>query len=221
VRDVGKKPAVLLITAIALAAVVGSGCFRYEQTVVLSVDGPAEVTVSYSVPRVLTEDERGLSPASLPDAGPGASSYEEETAALKSAFRRFGVEVADSSVADDGDFLTYAVTGTVADPGVLGHVLPYFEKHKTEYEADDKSITFKESVENKLPKDELPTDEERPLLEALFPDCGFTFRVVMPGPIKETNGTVNADGRTVEWCFGLAEFLFAEKVDMWVEAAVE
>lgn len=216
-----KRTAVLLAIAAVCAAVLVAGCFRYEQTVVLNAEGTAEVTVSYSVPAALAGDERELSPAPLPDAGPGAPSHEEEEAALKSAFRRFGVEVINVSVVDDGDFRTYAVTGTIAEPGVLDPALPYFGEHKTEYEADDKSVTFKETIENELSKKERPTDEEKPLLEALFPDCGFTFRVVMPGPVKETNGTVSADGRTVEWRFGLAEFLFAEKVEMWVEAAAE
>ncbi|UCE26758.1 MAG: hypothetical protein JSW52_10495 [Candidatus Coatesbacteria bacterium] len=216
-RNVSEKRAVLLITATALTAVVGSGCFRYEQSIVLDADGTAQVTVSYSVPRVLTDEERELSPAILPDAGAVTPLYDEETAALKSAFRRFGVDVTDASVADDGDFLTYAVTGTVADPDALGSVLPYFDEHKTEYKADEKTARFKETIENDLSEVDRPTDEEKPLLEALFPDCGFTFRVVMPGPVKDTNGTVGADGRTVEWRFGLAEFLFAEKVEMWAE----
>ncbi len=211
----------LLTLTASYAAVLVAGCFRYEQTVVLGADGTAEVTVTYSVPAALAGEGPDISPAPLPDAGPGAPSYEEEAAALKAAFRRFGVEVTDASVVDEDNFRTYAVTGTVADPGVLGPALPYFDEHKTEYKADDKSVKFKETIENKLSKKERPTDEEKPLVEALFPDCGFTFRVVMPGPVKETNGTVNADGRTVEWRFGLAEFLFAEKVEMWVEASVE
>jgi hypothetical protein len=200
---------------------LAAGCFRYEQTVVLNAEGTAEVTVTYSVPAALAGDEREPSPAPLPDAGPGAPSHEEEAAALESTFRRFGVEVTDVSVADDGDFRTYEVTGTVAGPDALGPALPYFDEHKTEYKTDGKSVKFKETIEHKLSKKERPTDEEKPLLEALFPDCGFTFRVIMPGPIKETNGTVGADGRTVEWCFGLAEFLFTEKVEMWAEAGIE
>jgi hypothetical protein len=215
-----KSISVLLSTTAVWAAFVVAGCFRYEQTVVLNADGTADVTVSYSVPATLAGEEPELT-ANLPDAGPGSSSNEEEAAALKSAFRRFGVEVVDSSVAVEGDFLTYAVNGTVADAGVLGRVLPYFDGHETEYKAGDKSVTFKETIENELSKEERPTDEEKPLIEALFPDCGFTFRVVMPGQVLETNGTVSTDGRTVEWCFGLAEFLFAEKVEMWVEAGVE
>ncbi len=34
-------------------------------------------------------------------------------------------------------------------------------------------------------------------------------------------GDYDDGGRTVEWRYGLAEFLFAEKVEMWVEGAGE
>lgn len=222
-RDVKRNSVVvflLTLTAVCTVFMV-TGCFRYEQTVVLNAEGTAEITVSYSIPTVLTAEESNLPPAPLPDAGPGAPSYEEEEAALKAAFRRFGVEVTYASVDDDGDFRPYAVTGTIADAGALGPALPYFDEHKTEYEADGETVKFKETIENELSKNERPTDEEKLLAEALFPDCGFTFRVVMPGPVKETNGTVSADGRTVEWCFGLAEFLFSENVEMYVEAEIE
>lgn len=221
-RDIKIKSAALFLTLIAATTVfMAGGCFRYEQTVVLNADGTADVTVSYSVPAAVVSEDRNPSVNPLPDAAPAAGSYIDETAALKSAFRRFGVEVTDASVAEEGYFRTYMVSGTVPDAGALGSSLPFFDKHETEFTADDGFINFSEIIKNELSKNERPTDEEIPLLEALFPDCGFTFRVVMPGPVGETNGTVGADGRTVEWRFGLAEFLFNEKIEMYVEAETE
>jgi hypothetical protein len=221
-QDIKIKSAAFILTFIAATTVftVG-GCFRYEQTVVLNADGTADVTISYSVPAVVVSEDRTSPVNPLPDAAPAAGSYIDEAAALKSAFRRFGIEVTDASVAEDGDFQTYTVSGTVADAGALGSSLPFFDKHETGYKTDDDSVKFSEVIENELSKNERPADEEKPLLEALFPDCGFTFRVVMPGPVKKTNGTVGADGRTVEWRFGLAEFLFNEKIEMSVESGIE
>jgi hypothetical protein len=225
--------ATLLALTVVCTVIAVSGCFRYEQTVVFDADGTADVTVSYSVPGVLAGEEPDIPPTPLPDAyggdeitpdearNPSRPNYEDETAALRAAFRRFGLEVADAAVFKEGDFLTYRVNGTVADAGALGSVLSYFDRHETEYKSNDKSVRFREVIENKLPKKGLPTDEEKPLLESLFPDCGFTFRVVMPEPVKEANGIVGADGRTVEWRFGLAEFLFSEKVEMFAEAGIE
>jgi hypothetical protein len=222
VQDIKIKTVALLLTLTAATAVfTAGGCFRYEQTVVLNADGTADVTVSYSVPAVVVSEDRNPPVNPLPDAAPAAGSYVDEAAALKSAFRRFGIEVTDASVAEDDDFQTYTVYGIAPDAGALGSSLPFFDKHETEFKADDDSVKFSEVIENELSKNERPTDEEKPLLEALFPDCGFTFRVVMPGPLTETNGTIGADGRTVEWRFGLAEFLFSEKIEMYVEAETE
>lgn len=218
-----------------LLTVAVVGCFRYEQTVVVRADGTADITISYAVPAVIAAPAPAETPEVVPDAPkpaerpapggpaliPTAPAYEEEAAALRSRFTYAGFEVAEARVFDEGEMRTYRVRGRLVDPGAADEVLGFLGDHRLEVDPGPDSVEVVEVVKSALGESARPTDEETALLETLFPDCGFTFRLVLPGRVKETNGTVGADGQTVEWRYGLTEFLFAKKMEMRAKGANE
>jgi hypothetical protein len=70
-------------------------------------------------------------------------------------------------------------------------------------------FTFKQTIRNELgDEDKKTAKEDEEFARALFRDYAFTFSVVMPGVVADSDGIVGEDGRTVTWKIPTADVIF-------------
>lgn len=198
------------VTCGALVAV--AGCITYEQHTTFEEDGSGRIVVDTWVDYFDEEEEDGEEAAT---AEPELEIGEEMGPAFASLD---GVTVEENWIKLEGEGEdrvehTRLVLGFDDVENLTGHGI--FEDQDMSFEKKGKKYTFTQTITHKSEEEEEETSpESEELARALFEGYTFTYTVVMPGKIVETNGTLGEDGRTVTWEWPLYEFTQEEEIVM-------
>lgn len=202
-----------IIRAVALcgAMVVVAGCISYKQHTTFESDGSGRVIVDVWVDRFggAEEEDQAASAQTAPEIneeiGPAFAGLE-------------GVTVEENWVKIEGEedeqrehtrlVLTFDKVESLAGHGV-------FEKQELSFQKEDDEFAFTQTIRNEPEKEPQEySDESEELARSLFEGYTFTYAVVMPGRVVDTNGTLGEDGRTVTWEWPLYDFSNQEKIVM-------
>jgi hypothetical protein len=97
-----------------------------------------------------------------------------------------------------------------------------FEDQELTFRKKGGGFIFKQVIWNEREEEPEETSKEsEELARSLFEGYTFTYTVVMPGPVVDTNGTLAEDGRTVTWEWPLYDFANLEEVEMTAESRKE
>jgi hypothetical protein len=202
-----------IIRAVALcgALAVVAGCISYKQHITFESDGSGRVVVDVWVDRfeIAEEEDQAASAQNAPE-------INEE---LGPAFAGLdGVTVKENWVKIEGEgderrehsrlALAFDKVERLAGRGV-------FEKQELSFQKEGDEFAFEQNIRNE-PKEEPEeySEESEELARSLFEGYTFTYTVVMPGRVVDTNGTPGEDGRTVTWEWPLYDFSNQEKIVM-------
>jgi hypothetical protein len=61
--------------------------------------------------------------------------------------------------------------------------------------------------------------EDEKMMREMMEGYSFTYRVIMPSVVTETNGEIGEDGRTVTWTWPTSEFIGLGKVEVFAKCA--
>lgn len=202
-----------IIRAVALsgALAVVAGCISYEQHTTFESDGSGRVVVDVWVDRFETAEEEGQAAS--------AETAPEINEGLGPAFAGLdGVTVEENWVKIEGEgderrehtrlVLAFDKVERLAGRGV-------FEKQELSFQKEDDEFAFTQTIQNERTKEPQEySKESEELARSLFEGYTFTYTVVMPGRVVDTNGTRGEDGRTVTWEWPLYDFSNQEKIVM-------
>lgn len=199
-----------LILAVGAAVLLAAGCMDYSQKIVVAEDGSATVTIDGWLDEALAGVSEDLS----------AETGESENIFLSEFEGEPGVEILGSSVETDEatGVEHHHITFNVESPDALEDLPSFGESGSVKWETNGGEVTFEQKIRNETEEYEAAEDEE--LMRSLFEGYTWTYEVVMPGPITQTNGTVGADGRTVTWTWPLFDFTRVEEVVMTAKCQI-
>ncbi|UCE26757.1 MAG: hypothetical protein JSW52_10490 [Candidatus Coatesbacteria bacterium] len=194
-----------LILAVGAAVLLAAGCMDYSQKIVIQEDGSAMVVLDGWLDESLT----GLSEEVSAETGVPENIFLSEFEGEP------GVEITDSYVETNEKTKVehHHVTVNVESSDALDD-LPSFggSAGNVKWETGGGEATFEQKLYNE--PEAYDSAEEEDLMRSLFEGYTWTYEVVMPGPITQTNGTVGADGRTVTWTWPLFDFARVEEIVM-------
>lgn len=203
----------ILLYALTCAALVAvAGCITYEQHTKFDEDGSGRVVVDTWVDYFGEEGEDGEEAAA---AEPELEISEEMGPAFASLE---GVTVEENWIKMEGEGEervehTRLILAFDDVDKLNGHGV--FEDQAMTFEKKGKKFIFTQTITHEAEeKEEESSPESEELARALFEGYTFTYSVVMPGKIVETNGTTGEDGRTVTWEWPLYEFTQQEEIVM-------
>jgi hypothetical protein len=199
-----------LILAVGAAVLLTAGCMDYSQKIVVAEDGSATVTLDGWLDEALA----GLSEDVSAEMGGSENIFLSEFEGEPD------VEIFDSSVETDEatGVEHHHVTFNVVSPDALEDLPSFGEPGSVTWETKGGETTFEQKIRNDTEEYEVAEDEE--LMRSLFEGYTWTYEVVMPGPITQTNGTVGADGRTVTWTWPLFDFTRVEEIVMTAKCEI-
>lgn len=199
-----------LILAVGAAVFLAAGCMDYSQKIVVAEDGSATVTLDGWLDEALAGVSEDLS----------AETGESENIFLSEFEGEPGVEILGSSVETDEPTGVehHHVTFNVESSDALEDLPSFGESGSVKWETNGGEVTFEQKIRNETEEYEAAEDEE--LMRSLFEGYTWTYEVVMPGPVTETNGTVGADGRTVTWTWSLFDITLLEEVVMTAKCQI-
>jgi hypothetical protein len=198
------------VACVALGAV--AGCISYEQHTTFEENGSGRVVVDTWVDHFADEGEEGEEAAT---AEPELEISEEMGPAFASLD---GVKVEENWIKLEGegeDAVEHTRLVLAFDDvkKLKGHGI--FEDQGMSFEKKGKKYIFTQTITHESEEAEEETSaESEELARALFEGYTFTYTVVMPGKILETNGTPAEDGRTASWEWPLYDFTQQEEIVM-------
>ncbi|NIT35279.1 MAG: hypothetical protein GTN49_02080 [candidate division Zixibacteria bacterium] len=194
----------LILTAASCgAAAIVAGCVSYKQQVTFESDGSGRVVVDAWVDHfdVAEEESQTASAQNAPEINQG----------LGPAFAGLdGVTVEENWVKVEGEEderreHTRLVLAFDKVENLAGHGV--FEKQELSFQKNDGEFAFTQTIRTGRKKERQEyTKESEELARSLFEGYTFTYAVVMPGRVVDTNGTLGEDGRTVTWEWPLYDF---------------
>jgi hypothetical protein len=201
----------VVLHALACGALVAvAGCISYEQHTTLEEDGSGRVVVDTWVDYFGEEEAGEETAAQEPELEIG-----EE---MGSAFTALaGVTVEENWVKLEGEGEdrtehTRLALGFDKIENLSGHGV--FKDQELSFSKQGKKYTFTQTIAHELEEKTEEAAEYEDLSRSLFEGYTFTYTVVMPGPVVETNGTLADDGRTVTWEWPLYDFTQQEEIVM-------
>jgi len=205
-----------VLTCAALVAV--AGCISYEQHTTFEEDGSGRVVVDTWVD-YFGEDEEGEEAGTAATQEPMLELGEE----MGSAFASLdGVNIEENWIKLEGegeDRVEHSKLALAFDKveNLTGRGI--FEDQAMTFDKKGKKYIYTQTIthERDEPEEET-TPESEELVRSLFEGYTFTYTVVMPGKIVESNGTVGEDGRTVTWEWPLYEFTQQDEIVMTATA---
>jgi hypothetical protein len=196
---------VAITFTLVVAVFLTAGCMDYSQKIVIAEDGSAMVVLD----SWLDESLAGLSEDVSAETGAARNIFLSEFEGEP------GTEIIGSSVEMDEETKVehHHITVNVESSDALDG-LPSFggESGILQWKTGGGEATFEHKLYNET--EAYADAEEEALMRSLFEGYTWTYEVVMPGPITQTNGTVGADGRTVTWAWTLFEFAMTEEIVM-------
>jgi hypothetical protein len=197
---------VAIILAVGTAAFLAAGCMDYSQKIVVHEDGSATVTIDSWLDEVLT----GLAEEIIVEDGFSGNIllYEFEN--------KPGIEILDSFVEIDEKtgLERHHVEFNVESSKVLEDLPSFGKSGSAKWETNGDGVSFERILRNDDAIKEYENAEDEESMRSLFEGYTWTYEVVMPGPVTETNGTVGADGRTATWSWSLFDITLLEEIVM-------
>ena len=200
-----------------LAVVVIAGCMDYEQTITVNDDlsGYAEFNVA-------------LNPNLGDNMNEDGSMSETPANFLVEDFSEIpGCKIEDDSYSYDAETEMehfYAKLKLDDLNSINGHGM--FENDRTLSVTEENGvITYREVLmvsRRETPPDTIPDDElseDEKMMREMMEGYSFTYRVVMPSNVTETNGKIGEDGRTVIWTWPTSEFIVLGEIEVFAECA--
>ncbi len=193
-----------------------AGCISYEQKITFQPDGSGTVVADMWVDR--------LSPTA-DDEGPAVEAPTPEVSEeMGPAFADLeGVAVAENWVKVEGEgddrrehtrlALNFGDVGKLVGHGI-------FDKQELSFRKEGDNFVFAETIHNN-PQESESSAESEELARAMFEGYTFTYTVVMPAAVVETNGTLAENQRTVTWSWPLYDFATLDEIVMTATAAAE
>ncbi len=202
---------IIRAVAISGALVVVAGCISYKQHIAFESDGSGRIVVDVWVDHfnIAEEEDQAASAETAPE-------INEE---LGPAFADLdGVTVEENwvKIEEEGEerrehsrlALAFDKVERLAGRGV-------FEKQELSFQKEGNEFAFAQNIRNEPEEEpEEYSEESEELARSLFEGYTFTYSVVMPGRVVDTNGTVAEDGRTVTWEWPLYDFSNQETIIM-------
>jgi len=209
-------PRILTVGAVGAALALGAGCISYEVNLSFEKDGSGRVVVDTWVDSF--GDEESAEEGSQESAE--ASEISEEMGPAFAELEGVTIEENWARTEGEGDdrrehtrlALAFKDVGTLSGRGI-------FENQDLTFDKKGKDYVFAHEIRNVRKEAagetaEETSEESEELARALFEGYTFTYTVVMPGKVTETNGTVGEDGRTVTWKWPLYDFAQQEEIVM-------
>jgi hypothetical protein len=207
----------LIAIAAALTVILTAGCIDYEQTITINEDlsGDAEFNIGMNpyMGENMNED--------------GSMSETPSNFLVKDYSNVAGCKIVSDSYSYDPDIeLEHYSIGLKFDNlnDINGYGL--YEQDKTlSVTEEDGVITYREEVvfhneeppPNPIDESEMSDDER--MIREMMEGFTFTYRVVMPGAVTETNGEIDEDGRTVTWIWPASEFIQLGDIEVFAKCA--
>ncbi|UCH77282.1 MAG: hypothetical protein JSU81_05950 [Candidatus Coatesbacteria bacterium] len=203
-----------ILTTVALGGVLalGAGCISYEVNLSLEKDGSGTVVVDTWVD-YLGEEEGDQEVAEAPE-------ISEEMGPAFAELEGVTVEENWARTEGEGDdrrehthlLLAFEDVEILSGQGIFENQDLTFEKKGKEYVFTHEIRNVREQPAAETAEESSEENEE--LARALFEGYTFTYTVVMPGDVTDTNGIVADDGRTVTWEWPLYDFAQQEEIVM-------
>ncbi len=183
------KRKIIFATSLAAVIVLAAGCINYTQKMTLNADGSGTVIVHYT-----SDDPEGTGGA------PVLPFTENEIVA---GYKGSKLVVRDVVPDAEGDEYQAGVTyqidfDDVADLNNYG-AFAFEDKLAQNFYVNDLGDTLSFMQTTSLTMDVEDT--------SMLDSYRFTYKLVCPGDVTETNGTLSGDGRTVAWLYTLPELI--------------
>lgn len=225
------------LAAAALAALV-AGCVSLQQQTTLNADGSGRMVVDMWVDNMAdlagTAEGTPGTAATAETAGTAAAAPAPKELAVSEemgpAFANVeGVKIEENWIKTETEGEGEAAKKRDHTRLVLsfdnierlkGHGV--FEKADLAAKVKGGKFSFSQVIHNE-PKDKESESsaESEALAKQMFEGYTFTYSVTMPGEVKETNGTVAEDKRTVTWSWPLYDFSQMKTVEMTATSALK
>ncbi|UCE27046.1 MAG: DUF4282 domain-containing protein [Candidatus Coatesbacteria bacterium] len=189
------KRKLIIGVTLAVAVVFAAGCINYEQEIYLNADGSGTVIVRYT-----SDDPEGNS-------GTPILPFTEDE--IIAEYKGSNLVVRDVVPDADNDEYSAGVTyqidfDDVTDLNDYG-IFSVGDKLTQTFYLNDLGDTVSYMQTTSLTMDVEDT--------SMLDSYKFTYKLICPADVTETNGTLSADGRTVAWLYTLPE-LINNAVDM-------
>jgi hypothetical protein len=197
--------------ALGGALLLIAGCISYEQHTTFAEDGSGRVVVDTWVD-YFGEDEEGdetgeEAPATEIGQEMGPAFADVDGVAVEENWTKLEGEGEDRR-AHARLALAFEKIENVAGRGI-------FENQNMSFDKQGKKYVFTHTIRHEAKgESEDSTAESEELARTLFEGYTFTYTLVMPGKIVETNGVPGEDRRTVTWEWPLYDFSQQEEIIM-------
>jgi hypothetical protein len=191
------KRKLIFATLLAVVVVLAAGCIDYDQKITLNADGSGTLVIHYA-----SDDPEGTSGA------PVLPFTEDEIVAGYKGSNLVVRDIVPDAESDEYHAgVTYQIDfDDVVDLNNYG-AFAFEDKLSQTFYLNDLGDTTSFMQTTTLTMDVEDT--------SMLDSYKFTYKLVCPGDITETNGTLSSDGRTVAWSYALPE-LINNAVDMTV-----
>ncbi|MCP4228997.1 MAG: hypothetical protein GY771_02470 [bacterium] len=207
----------IITWAAVLSVMLVAGCIDYEQTITINDDlsGTAEFNI-------------GMNPNLGDNMNEDGSMSDTPRNFLVEDFSEVpGCKIEDDSYSYDAETeMEHFSAKLKLDDlnGINGYGL--YEENKTLSVTEENGvITYREVLmvsRGETPPDTIPDDEmseDEKMMREMMEGYSFTYRVVMPSNITETNGEIGEDGRTVTWTWPTSEFFGLGEIEVFAKCA--
>jgi len=228
----------VLVPILAVVAALGmAGCVSMTQNIVFNADGTSKVTLDmwvddlsrWGADAAATTGTPGTASTAATAAQPPAAETPAVTeqppaveAEMGSAFAAIsGVTIEENWAKYEGEGDARKThTHLVMSVDKIEKLSKVGVFKDTDLSLGKKSgkLTFAQKMVNNQQKKEETTPETDQMMRELFKGYTMTYVVTMPGEVKETNGTLSEDKRTVTWQWSLYDFSKMETVELTATA---
>lgn len=183
------KRKLIFATSLAAVIVLAAGCINYDQKMTLNDDGSGTVIVRYA-----SDDPEGTG---------GAPVLPFTEGEIVAGYKGSNLVVRDVVPDAEGDEYQAGVTyqidfDDVADLNNYG-AFAFEDKLTQTFYLNDLGDTLSFMQTTSLTMDVEDT--------SMLDSYKFTYKLVCPADVTETNGTLSGDGRTVAWLYTLPELI--------------
>jgi len=200
-----------------VAAIIATGCIDYEQTITVNDDlsGYAEFNVA-------------MNPYLGGNMNEDGSINEDPVNFLVDDFAEVpGCEIVEDSYSYDADAeMEYFSARLKLDELNTLNGYGLYEQDKTLSVTEENGvIVYREEImvqhEGATSDSSLDGEisEDEKMLKEMMEGYSFTYRVIMPNTVTDTNGDIGDDGHTVTWTWPTSEFMELGKVEVYAKCA--
>jgi hypothetical protein len=196
----------ILAVLLFLTTVFLAGCINYDQQVELNSNGSGKMLIHYSLAQQLVGmmamgQASGDQKKDMP--------FKVNEPEIRKDLGVKGVRIDKFEQKTEGDQTHFYITVSFDNIQDLNQS-EMFKKMPFSWTKSGSVTTFTQTLQgNKEKKEEAANDQMgKQMAQAMFGNAAFKFTVKLPGkalPSPDTNGTIDADGKTVSWSVPLVE----------------